>query len=60
MTSPKKVLVHQSPLPETVESIYQANTDAIVRYGLDRQVKEKWYGVFGAQFQWNKRYMLCI
>ena len=57
ITSRKKVLVDQSPLPETFERIYQADTVAIVRYGLDRQVKEAWYGVLGAQFQYNKRWM---
>lgn len=49
--------VDQSPLPDIVERVDQADGDAIVRYGMDKQVKELWNGVFGAQFQYNKRWM---
>jgi hypothetical protein len=49
--------VDQSPLPDIVDRIDQADGDAIVRYGMDKQVQELWNGVFGAQFQYNKRWM---
>jgi len=51
-------IVDETPLPDIVDRIEQADGDAIVRYGMDKQVKELWNGVFGAQFQWNKRWML--
>lgn len=49
--------VDQSPLPDIVDRIDQADGDSIVRYGMDKQVKELWNGVFGAQFQYSKRWM---
>lgn len=51
-------IVDESPLPDIVDRIEQADGDAIIRYGMDKQVKQEWNGVFGAQFQWNKRWML--
>jgi len=30
----------------------------VVRYGLDKRTKQKWNGVVGAQFQYNKNWML--
>jgi len=35
-----------------------ADGDAIIKYGMDKQVLEEWNGIFGAQFQLNKRWML--
>lgn len=32
--------------------------NAIIKYGMDKQVLQEWNGVFGAQFQYNKRWML--
>jgi hypothetical protein len=49
--------VDQTPLPDIVDRIDQAEGDAIVRYGMDKQVKEMWNGIIGAQFQLNKRWM---
>ena len=51
-------LVDQTAIPDIVDNIEQANGDAIIRYGMDKQVLESWNGVFGAQFQYNKRWML--
>jgi hypothetical protein len=50
--------VDNTALPDIIESIEQADGDAIIRYGMDKQVKEEWSGVIGGQFQWNKRWML--
>jgi len=52
-----KARVDNSPLPDIVDRIEQADGDAIVRYGMDKQVLQEWNGVFGAQFQLNKRWM---
>ena len=49
--------VDESPLPEIIDRIEQADGSSIIRYGMDKQVKEMWNGVFGAQFQLNKRWM---
>jgi hypothetical protein len=49
--------VDQTPLPDIVDRIEQADGDAIVRYGMDKQVKAEWNGIFGVQFQLNKRWM---
>ena len=32
--------------------------EAVIRYGMDKQVKEMWNMVAGAQFQLNKNWML--
>lgn len=32
--------------------------NAIIKYGMDKQVLQEWNGVIGAQFQYNKRWML--
>lgn len=50
--------VDQTPIPDIVDRIDQADGDSIVKYGMDKQVKEEWSGVIGAQFQYNKRWML--
>jgi hypothetical protein len=50
--------VDNSPLPDIVDMIDQADGDAIIRYGMDKQVAEAWNGVVGAQFQWSKRWMV--
>lgn len=40
-----------------VNAIGSADGSAVVRYGLDKQIKEKWNGVIGAQFQLNKNWI---
>lgn len=32
--------------------------NAIIKYGMDKQVLQEWNGIVGAQFQYNKRWML--
>ena len=54
----EKLLVDQTPLPDIVDRIDQADGSSIIRYGMDKQVLQNWNGVFGAQFQLNKRWML--
>lgn len=45
-------------LTPIVERLDNADGEAIIKYGLDKQVQQKWNGVIGAQFQYNKRWML--
>ncbi len=40
------------------DKLVAADGEAIIRYGMDKQVLEEWNGIFGAQFQYNKRWML--
>ena len=42
-----------TPIVESVENV----GDGTVRYGMDKQVKEMWNGIIGAQFQLNKHWM---
>jgi hypothetical protein len=40
------------------DKLLEADGDAIIKYGMDKQVLQEWNGIFGAQFQLNKRWML--
>lgn len=51
-------LVDQTPIPDIVDRIDQADGSSIIKYGMDKQVLQEWNGIFGAQFQYNKRWML--
>ncbi len=44
-------------LTPIVERVEDAEGSTIIRYGMDKQVKDMWNGVIGAQFQLNKRWM---
>ncbi len=54
----KKGLVNQTPIPDIVDRVDQADGTAIIRYAMDKQVAQEWNGGFGAQFQYSKRWML--
>ena len=45
-------------LTPIVEKLEAADGDAVIRYGMDKQVKQKWNGLIGIQYQLNKRWML--
>ena len=45
-------------LTPIVERIDAADGSSIIRYGMDKQVKEKWNGLIGLQWQLNKSWML--
>ena len=45
-------------LTPIIERIDAADGSAIIRYGLDKQVSQKWNGLIGMQYQYNKRWML--
>ena len=44
-------------LTPIVERIGAADGEAVVRYGIDKGLKQEWNGLIGAQFQWNKNWM---
>lgn len=49
--------IDESPLPDIIDRIEQADGDAVVKYGMDKQVLQEWNVVLGVQFQLNKRWM---
>ena len=54
----KQAAIDLTPLPDIIDRLEQADGDAIIKYGMDKQVVQEWNAVFGAQFQLNKRWML--
>jgi len=58
LTPVKQAAVDASAIPDIVDRIDQADGSSIIKYGMDKQVLEDWNGVFGAQFQYNKRWQL--
>jgi len=55
--SPAQKIVADKILTPIVDKIDQADGEALIRYGMDKQVKEKWNGVLGLQYQPNKKWM---
>ena len=55
-TIAQKAIADQT-LGPLVDAIGSADGSAIIRYGLDKQIKQKWNGVIGAQFQLNKNWI---
>ena len=53
----QKVIADQVLTP-IVDRLEAADGDAIIRYGMDKQVKERWNGIIGMQYQLNKRWMI--
>jgi hypothetical protein len=58
LTPVKKAAVDATAVPDIVDKLEAADGDAIVRYGIDKQVKERWNGLIGIQYQYNKHWML--
>lgn len=56
-TPPQKIVADKILTP-IVERIDAADGSTIIRYGMDKQVQERWNGTIGGQFQFNKRWML--
>lgn len=56
-TIPQKVVADQVLTP-IIERIDAADGSSIIRYGMDKQVAQKWNGLIGMQYQYNKRWML--
>lgn len=56
-TIPQKAVADRVLTP-IVERIDAVDGSAIVRYGMNKQVKQNWNGIIGAQYQFNKRWMV--
>ena len=56
-TPPQKIVADKVLTP-IVDRIEAADGDTIIRYGMDKQVQERWNGTIGGQFQLNKRWMI--
>ena len=56
-TPPQKIIADQVLTP-IVERIAAVDGSSIISYGMDKQVKEMWNGVFGMQYQYNKHWMI--
>jgi opacity protein-like surface antigen len=54
----KKIEVADQVLTPIIERIESADGETIIRYGIDKRVKQEWNGLIGAQFQWNKNWTL--
>lgn len=54
----QKIKFADRVLTPIVDQLEAANGNSIIRYGLDKQVKQLWNGTVGAQYQFNKRWML--
>lgn len=55
-TRPQQAIADRT-LGPIVDAIDNADGESIIRYGLDKKVKEKWNGIVGAQYQHNKNWM---
>jgi hypothetical protein len=55
--TPVQKITADKVLTPIVERIDAADGNSIIRYGMDKQVKEKWNGTIGGQFQLNKKWM---
>ena len=56
ITDAGKILVADNVLTPIVDRLDNADGDAIIRYGMDKQTKQLWNGVIGMQYQLNKRW----
>ncbi len=56
--TPPQRIVADRVLTPIVERLDAADGSTIIRYGMDKQVEQKWNGIVGIQYQLNKRWML--
>ena len=56
ITDAGKILVADNVLTPIVDRLEDADGDAIIRYGMDKQTKQLWNGIIGMQYQLNKRW----
>lgn len=55
--TPGQKIIADQVLTPIVERIDDADGSSIIRYGMDKQVEQKWNGTLGMQYQLNKRWM---
>ncbi len=56
ITDAGKIIVADKVLTPIVERIDQADGSSVILYAMDKQTKELWNGIIGAQFQLNKHW----
>jgi hypothetical protein len=56
-TIAQKVIADRVLTP-IVERVEASDGNAIIKYGMDKQVKQNWNGLIGAQYQFNKHWMI--
>ena len=56
LTPVKQAVVDATAVPDIIDKLDAADGDAVIRYGMDKQVSEMWNGVIGAQLQLNKHW----
>ncbi|MCG2459536.1 hypothetical protein K8352_02105 [Flavobacteriaceae bacterium F89] len=56
--TPAEKIVADKVLTPVIENIDKANGNGTVRYAMDKNLKELWNGIIGAQFQYNKNWQL--
>ena len=54
----KQAIVDATAVPDIMDRLEAADGDSIIRYGMDKQVKEMWNGLIGMQYQYNKHWMI--
>jgi len=58
LTPVRQTVVDNSAIPGIIDAIDQRNGDAVISYAMDKRPEQEWGGVFGAQFQINKQWMI--
>ncbi len=56
LTPVKQAIVDKTAVPEIMDRLAAADGSTVIRYGMDKQVKQRWNGIFGTQFQLNKHW----
>ncbi len=56
--TPGQKLIADKVLTPIIENLDNRNGESIVEYGIDKQMKDTWNMLLGAQFQLNKHWML--
>ena len=57
LTAAQKIIVN-NVLDPIAERIDEVDGSAIIKYGMDKQVAQLWNGLIGAQFQFNKHWII--
>ncbi len=53
-----KEKVDNSPIPTFMEKFENADGSTIISYGMDKRPEQEWNVLFGAQYQFNKRWQI--
>ncbi len=56
--TPGQKIIADKTMTPIIDGLDTRNGESIVKYGIDKQVKDRWNMLVGAQFQLSKRWML--